>query len=853
MRKLISIILILLMLIQTPIWGIAEGNSSKEQTTKISTETHINDQNGNNNGSNDNKDNKGEGSTTSEENPEDSNVSIIISKVEPKTKKGEKINKIYADETFTLDITLEIYPKQTENLNIYVQLEKSDSFSPVGTGSRKKADPDNKNNDEKDKSIYTVTFDEIYYNGGENTTIPITISYDLNGKTRSISDYISITNISPSKEEDKKTEGDPNITIVSSKTISGQAGESLYVPITIKNSSDSWARNITVTAEIEGGSPIALRGSGHEDIYYLRGGKTEDIQFRVDIDEYAESKTYPIKINFQFYNSDGKSYTGSDTVYIKVENKNKKPLISIDKIDIKPEVSEADKPTKVGFQLINNGTLEARDIKISLGGIGNDTFTIASGLNSRYIDRISGGKTAYVEFEIIPSIKLPGGSHGLDLVLNYKDGTGQSYEDSSKFFVNVASNKGRGSNLIIENLIYPDGAVGHNKDVNIGFTLKNVGKMDAKNIKVSVESSDQAAIVPKTVSIKKIESLAPNQSERLSFIFLTTKDGETRNYPINITVEYEDDLTEGQEKHTLTQYVGVYIVKPGDDIKTTPKLIIDKYSFEPNLVRAGENFTMSLSFFNTNSQKAVRNIKIFLTAEEKTDPNSQSSGGNVFTPVGSSNTFYIDSIPPKGRVEKVITMFTVPDAKAKTHTVTANFEYEDSDGTQYTATELIGVPVVQQSKLEIGEISLPSEAFVGEAIPISVEFYNTGKVTLYNMMVKLEGNFQTEDSRYYIGNFEMGTSDYFEGTIIPEETGELTGYLVFTYEDSSGEVVEIREEFTLNVMEAMPMDESLEDMVPEEESKGFKGIWIALILIAASIGGFIFYKKKKEKGMALDE
>lgn len=541
-----------------------------------------------------------------------------------------------------------------------------------------------------------------------------------------------------------------------------------------------------------------------------------------------------------------------------MENQNKKPLISINKVDIEPVESEAEKPTTVGFELVNNGTLEAKDIKVSLGGISNDTFTLSSGFNSKYIEKIPGGRTAYVEFEIIPSIKLSGGSHGLDLNLNYKDGTNQPYEDTNKFFVNVASNKGKGSNLIIENLTYPDGAVGQNKDVTIGFRLKNIGKIDAKNVKVTVESSDQNGIVPKTVSIKKVNSIAPNKSENLSFVFLTTKDAETKNYPINITIEYEDDLTV-EEKHILTQYVGVYVVRPGEEGKTTPKLIIDKYNFEPSIVRAGENYTMNLSFYNTNKQKAVRNIKIFLTADEKTDPDGNSSGGNVFTPVDSSNTFYIDSIPPKGRVEKSITMFTVPDAQAKTYTVTANFEYEDSQGEEYTATELIGVPVIQKSKLEIGELNLPPEAFAGEPIPIFVEFYNTGKVTLYNMMVKLEGDFQTENGSYYVGSFEMGRSEYFEGMIIPMEPGELSGSLVFTYEDSSGENVEIRENFTLNVMESAPMDEFPEDMPPEGESRGIKkilkskGFWISIISIGAGFGGFMFYKKKKKKGMALDE
>ncbi len=57
---------------------------------------------------------------------------------------------------------------------------------------------------------------------------------------------------------------------------------------------------------------------------------------------------------------------------------------------------------------------------------------------------------------------------------------------------------------------------------------------------------------------------------------------------------------------------------------------------------------MNLSFFNTNSQKTVRNIKIFLASDEKSDPENPSAGSNIFTPVDSSNTFYIDSIPPKG-------------------------------------------------------------------------------------------------------------------------------------------------------------------------------------------------------------
>ena len=128
------------------------------------------------------------------------------------------------------------------------------------------------------------------------------------------------------------------------------------------------------------------------------------------------------------------------------------------------------------------------------------------------------------------------------------------------------------------------------------------------------------------------------------------------------------------------------------------------------------------------------------------------------------------------------------------------------------------------------------------------------------MMVKLEGDFQTENGSYYVGNFNNGNSEFFEGMVIPNEAGELKGAVVFTYEDSSGEEQEVREEFTLNVAEMPPMNENPDDMPPMDDKKGgIKGLlknkwlWISLVIIGGGAGGFVFYKKKKKKGMAIDE
>jgi hypothetical protein len=645
----------------------------------------------------------------------------------------------------------------------------------------------------------------------------------------------------------------PKLSIISDKIPTGDAGSNIDIPITIKNTGYT-AKDVVITPEIDSASPFTINDlTFSQSLDKIEGDRTVDVTLKLKIDSLAAEKNYPIKLNFQFTNSYGDPGTYNTVVYVRVINRISPPRLIISKVDIGSESIAPGETVEVGFDIANNGTEEAKDIKFSLEGLSDEGFVMGEGSNTQYIQKIAGGFHGYVKFNLKASSKASRGSHGLDLKFSYKDRQNQAYEDTQKVFINIGGKGGSNSNLSMENIVYPDEGITPEKNFTIGFDLVNHGKLDASNIVVKVESSDPA-IVPKTASIKKIIGIAPEGMEHVDFVLSPTKEATAKNYPINITVEYEDELNSGKddEKYMLTQYVGVYVDKE-DSGKEKPKLIIDKYSFSPSLVNAGENFVMNLSFFNTNKDKAVRNIKISLSVNDQTKEN----GSNVFSPVGSSNTFYIDSIAPKGRVEKQITMYTVPTAEAKTYTVTATFEYEDNDGQELTATELVGVPVVQKSKLQTGELTISTEAFVGTPIPISIDFYNTGKVTLYNTMVKLEGDFQTENGNYYLGNFESGGSDSYEGTIIPQATGEVKGALVFSYEDSRGETVEVRKEFALNVQEAPPAPNPDELPPQEKQSKNiFKTVkfWAIVIpIILAIIAIKIWRKKKKEKAMSIDE
>ncbi len=707
----------------------------------------------------------------------------------------------------------------------------------------------------------------LIYDGGKNTNLPIEIIYTeiIDGKDieRSFSSSIDIFRAKetiPEKEPEKEEESIdeskyiPNISIVGNKTTLGKSGENIRIPIKIKNTGQHRARDVSASITLDDTQGVYIDGSGFDDVSRLSSGDDKNLSFRIQIDQFAEEKTYPINVKFNYYNEYNIPFTSTDTVYLRVSGDGNDNQLIVDSVYIDPEdgVSPGDNMV-LGFSIRNLSLIPVRDVQISLEGLDKDGFSLASGTNKSTISGVTSRGAVFNQFSLRASQKLKAGNHELILKLRYKNLRGQILEEEHKFFIPIKGISKQNSSLIIENIKSPNQIRG-NSTANISFDLRNRGQDIARNIIITADLPDRDGLVPKSVTTIKIDDLKPGEKKSLNFSFFATKEAPTRNYPINILVESTDDFKEGEEKYELQQFLGIFVDNPSadEDAKSpVPKLIIDKYTFSTDMVEAGKNFDMHLSFYNTNSSKSVKNIKIFLTAEPNISEgeNSPSSGSSVFTPVNSSNTFYIDSIPPKGRVQKSITMFTIPDAAAKTHTITANFEYEDSQAEEYKATELIGVPVFQKSKLEIAELNYFPEVFIGEPVPISAEFYNTGKSTLYNMMVKLEGDFQTENSTYYIGNFNPGTSEYFDGTVIPNMPGELIGDLVFTFEDSMGLVQEERRSFTLNVSDMV--DEEFPEGFEPEEPQGFlnrfKTPILIVFLILASIIGFKFYKKKKQE------
>ena len=658
--------------------------------------------------------------------------------------------------------------------------------------------------------------------------------------------------------------GTPDIIMINGPVFEVSPGRENEVEVKLRNVGTGAARSLVVQSTVSTGeeNPFSITFKNNSNkVSSLARQAEKTVTLLVDVDKMAASGTYPITLKYTCNNTDGVRSESTDTLYIRLKNAMTASNFKIENFVMEPDVMSVGGSSTVHAAIVNRGALDMYNVLVTVEGTDAAGVSV-SGVNAQNFDRIFSGTTQDFQFNLVSNGDMEEGNYPLTFKVQYSDDTGKASEYTQQFFVNVGgSSSGKKPELEIRNMVEPQGEFGVNQNFDITFDLVNTGEAAAENIKITSTAVGEGAVVPKSSSIQTIKELAPGATEHLTFTYAATSQSRSQNYSIGFTVEYDEG---GKEPVTFSQYAGANVTNPegdaedGDEKTSKPKIIVSKYESDPLIVMAGQEFDLTMTFMNTHSVKTAQNIKMFLTLSEETQADDQKSG-NVFTPVDSSNTFYFDSIAPKSTVDKQMRLFVVPDAQSKTYTLTVNFEYEDSEGNEYTATELLGINVKQQAELGLGDIYIPESMEAGMPVSLSFDLYNTGKVTLSNLMVTIEGDVQAQQKSTYLGNLETGNSQYYDGSFTFLTPGTSTVNILVSYDDPSGEHYEVPHEFTVNVMEpVIPEDMGMDGMDPsmmEDTNGGMStsqkiAIVVGIVVVVIIIIVVVVVKKRKARSEA---
>ncbi|MDR1571362.1 MAG: hypothetical protein LBS32_02445 [Clostridiales Family XIII bacterium] len=568
--------------------------------------------------------------------------------------------------------------------------------------------------------------------------------------------------------------------------------------------------------------------------------ETKTYVFVVDIDSGAGYGSHYLPVTLYYDVSTDKKELAFANAIINVSRNISSPSVAgfeVPLLDMAYRLEGGDslkagETNTLSITVTNRGNLMLQDVQATL--VLPDLMSIDNSFAVQYLGYLGVGESRTVKFPVLVDEKAENRNHSVSVKLSgLSKGSAASFERAIYMPVTGGEEKASSGDIEIGDVSLPP-SVDAGADFLMGFSVGNVGKADLENLKIDV--SPEAGLTNKSRNVFIEPLLGPGESKTYSVAFFSDKDvAADKSYPIKISAE----AGTGDSAVSASQYASVFLNKTTSaGAVKTPQLIVDNYSFGKESVMAGESFSLAIELYNT-SPREILNIKVSLSAES-----------GAFVPVGSSNSFFIERMAAKERVSRSMTMAAGPDAEQRTTALNATMTYEDEDGNAFQATDVISIPVMQETSLTIDDIIAPPELYPGMQSGIDVRFYNTGKTQLRNLRVTAEGDFDaSESTSYYAGNMASGANDRYSFSFIPRAEGSLNGKLVFTYDDPSGEEQAVEKEFSFQVMppmdfgdEAAP-DESMD--APKSRAPLYIGIGVAVAALIALLALRRFLKRRK--------
>ena len=290
---------------------------------------------------------------------------------------------------------------------------------------------------------------------------------------------------------------------------------------------------------------------------------------------------------------------------------------------------------------------------------------------------------------------------------------------------------------------------------------------------------------------------------------------------------------------------------------SVPRVIVTGFDTNPAEVHAGNDFTLTVHLKNTSKKTKVQNMLFEL--EAPTEGTDEQTTAPAFLPTSGSNSIYLDGIKANGTADISITLNAKSDLLQKPYSINLSMKYEDSQAAQIESASSISIPVKQDARFEFSEFEIsPQSIEVGSEANVMCSLYNMGRIKLYNVKARFEGN-GIKKQEIFIGNIEAGATGsidaMLEGEAVTNGNSKVT--MTLSYEDESGNISETTKDLELEVTEAMDDSDMYVDTDADADtgSGGFSivPVVIVLVIVAGVVTAVIFVKKKKKKQMLNEE
>jgi len=379
--------------------------------------------------------------------------------------------------------------------------------------------------------------------------------------------------------------------------------------------------------------------------------------------------------------------------------------------------------------------------------------------------------------------------------------------------------------IMLDSYSVKGGAVQPGTEFDLVFRLVNTGGLKARNIVVLFAAGDFLPRVNGGVLSAGV--ISPGASTGYTQP-LTAPGGLPAGGvgSLSMQVNYTDD--EGSsysDSFTLTLSIGSprpvasRPVSPTSTPAYRPQLLIIGYTSDTDVLKPGTRFSLEMEINNVGGTPAKRVTMILGGGASTTGDssgekdNGVSGGGGDFSriaPLGSSNVQYLGDLPVgeplKIRQSMIVNSGTEPGA----YPLLVSMSYFDEKNNAYRDDQIITLLVFSPPNLEISFYRPPDPLMAGQpgVLPIQVVNIGSTSVVLGKMLVSA-GDQTVENNSALVGYLDVGGYFPLDAMAVPVSPGSLTVRVEVRYFDDFNQPQVVEQELTLEVMEAMPIEEGV--------------------------------------------
>ncbi|MBR4341778.1 MAG: COG1361 S-layer family protein [Lachnospiraceae bacterium] len=401
------------------------------------------------------------------------------------------------------------------------------------------------------------------------------------------------------------------------------------IKVTLKNVGEADAKNVRIAIKSGLDTSIGLTKGFTTDTFYvgdIKAGKEATVSIPVIVAKNFPAGLYEIQMESLYEDEKENEKTSQTmTMYVKGPQKEAEKeghgSVSITNVSQSPESPVAGEKVTISFDVVNDGTADITNVKVSGTGLSSSGFEPVSSEPYKKVGTIKAGSRARVSLTFKVGKDIPSGFNTLNVNCEYTDENNMTGSESAGLYVlNVVNESKEGDQktskpkLIIsqystEPIVDWDN-IGENDDIeklqkelraggtfDFKYSLKNTHvTKSAKNIKITLEQAEGYFAPTEGSNIFYIEEIPAGETVEQVIRLKTRSDVATGDYTLSVRVEYEyDDMSEvDTERGGVTDENSIKLHAVENYRPEIENIYIDSYEG----VMVGVPVDLSFEFYN---------------------------------------------------------------------------------------------------------------------------------------------------------------------------------------------------------------------------------------------------------------